>query len=68
MTVMFPVDNARTVDFNANDVGYVPSNAPHLHRKIQGTPTWSSLETLAAANFTGRIVEPVAQASPPAEC
>lgn len=26
---MFPYDNARTVDFNANDVGYVPSNAPH---------------------------------------
>jgi oxalate decarboxylase len=29
MTVFFPVDNARTVDFNTNDVGYVPSNAPH---------------------------------------
>ena len=29
MTVFFPVDNARTVDFNSNDVGYVPSNAPH---------------------------------------
>jgi oxalate decarboxylase len=29
MTVFFPVDNARTVDFNPNDVGYVPSNAPH---------------------------------------
>jgi oxalate decarboxylase len=29
MTVFFPVDNARTVDFNANDVGYIPSNAPH---------------------------------------
>jgi oxalate decarboxylase len=29
MTVFFPVDNARTVDFNANDVGYVPSNAGH---------------------------------------
>lgn len=29
MTVFFPYDNARTVDFNANDVGYVPSNAPH---------------------------------------
>ncbi len=29
MTVFFPVDNARTMDFNANDVGYVPSNAPH---------------------------------------
>jgi oxalate decarboxylase len=29
MTVFFPVDNARTVDFNANDVGYVPSNSGH---------------------------------------
>src|SRR5438270_6633407 len=29
MTVFFPVDNARTMDFNASDVGYVPSNAPH---------------------------------------
>ncbi len=34
MTVFFPVDNARTMDFNANDVGYVPSNAPHY---IQNT-------------------------------
>jgi oxalate decarboxylase len=30
MTVFFPADNARTVDFNPNDVGYVPSNAPHI--------------------------------------
>ena len=29
MTVFFPVANARTVDFHANDVGYVPSNAGH---------------------------------------
>jgi oxalate decarboxylase len=29
MTVFFPIDNARTVDFHANDVGYVPSNAGH---------------------------------------
>ena len=29
MTVFFPVDNARTVDFHANDIGYVPSNAGH---------------------------------------
>jgi oxalate decarboxylase len=29
MTVYFPVDNARTMDFKANDVGYVPSNAAH---------------------------------------
>src|ERR1700733_7134825 len=29
MTVFFPVDNARTMDFKANDIGYVPNNAPH---------------------------------------
>jgi oxalate decarboxylase len=29
MTVFFPVDNARTVDFQPNAVGYVPSNAGH---------------------------------------
>jgi oxalate decarboxylase len=29
MTVFFPVDNARTMDFNANDVGYVPAVAGH---------------------------------------
>jgi oxalate decarboxylase len=29
MTIFFPPDNARTVDFHANDVGYVPSNAGH---------------------------------------
>jgi oxalate decarboxylase len=29
MTVFFPVENARTMDFSSNDVGYVPSNAPH---------------------------------------
>jgi oxalate decarboxylase family bicupin protein len=29
MTVFFPVDNARTMDLNANDAGYIPSNAPH---------------------------------------
>jgi oxalate decarboxylase len=29
MTVFFPVDDARTVDFHPNDVGYVPSTAGH---------------------------------------
>jgi len=29
MSVFFPYDNARTVDFNANDVGFVPSNSGH---------------------------------------
>jgi oxalate decarboxylase len=51
MTVMFPVDNARTVDFNANDVGYVPSNAPHYIENT-GDTDLVFLETLAAANFT----------------
>jgi oxalate decarboxylase len=32
MTVFFPVDNARTVDFHANDVGYVPKCRP-LYRE-----------------------------------
>ena len=51
MTVMFPVDNARTMDFNANDVGYVPSNAPHYIENT-GDTDLVFLETLAAANFT----------------
>src|ERR1700685_2248315 len=51
MTVMFPVDNARTVDFNANDVGYVPSNAPHYIENT-GDTDLVFLETLASANFT----------------
>src|SRR5258706_1710876 len=29
MTVFFPVDNARTVDFNPNNIGYGPSTAGH---------------------------------------
>src|ERR1700678_134749 len=51
MTVFFPVDNPRTVDFNANDVGYVPSNAPHYIENT-GDTDLVFLETLAAANFT----------------
>jgi oxalate decarboxylase len=51
MTVMFPVDNARTVDFNANDVGYVPSNAPHYIENT-GDTDLIFLETLASAEFT----------------
>jgi oxalate decarboxylase len=34
MTVFFPVDNARTMDFHTNDVGYVPSNAPHYFENL----------------------------------
>src|ERR1700723_2207483 len=51
MTVMFPVDNARTVDFNANDVGYVPSNAPHYIENT-GDTDLILLETLVAAEFS----------------
>ncbi|MBV9874592.1 MAG: cupin domain-containing protein [Verrucomicrobia bacterium] len=50
MTVFFPVDNARTVDFKANDVGYVPSNAGHY---IENTGETDAvfLEMLASDNF-----------------
>jgi oxalate decarboxylase len=50
MTVFFPVDNARTVDFNANDVGYVPSNAPHYVENT-GDTDLVFLETFASAEF-----------------
>src|SRR6201993_4771096 len=50
MTVFFPVDNARTVDFNANDVGYVPSNAPHYVENT-GDTDLVFLETFATDEF-----------------
>jgi oxalate decarboxylase len=50
MTVFFPVDNARTVDFNANDVGYVPSNAPHYIENTGDTDA-VFLEMLASEVF-----------------
>jgi oxalate decarboxylase len=50
MTVFFPVDNARTADFNANDVGYVPSNAAHYVENT-GDTDLIFLETLAADEF-----------------
>src|SRR5246127_1340290 len=50
MTVFFPVDNARTVDFNANDVGYVPSNAPHYIENTGDTDV-VFLETFASEEF-----------------
>jgi oxalate decarboxylase len=50
MTVFFPVDNARTVDFNANDVGYVPSNAPHYVENT-GDTDLVFLETFATEGF-----------------
>jgi hypothetical protein len=43
MTVFFPADNARTVDFNPNDVGYVPPN-PLTISKTPGTPTRYSFD------------------------
>jgi oxalate decarboxylase len=50
MTVFFPVENARTQDFNANDVGYVPSNSPHYIENT-GTTDLVFLEIFAAAEF-----------------
>ena len=50
MTVYFPVDNARTMDFSANDVGYVPSNAPH-YLENTGDTDLVVLELFAAHEF-----------------
>jgi oxalate decarboxylase len=50
MTVFFPVDNARTMDFNANDVGYVPSNAPHYVENT-GDSDMVFLEAFASEEF-----------------
>ncbi len=50
MTVYFPVSNARTMDYNANDVGYVPSNAPHYIENT-GDTDLVFLETFASDVF-----------------
>jgi oxalate decarboxylase len=50
MTVFFPVDNARTMDYNTNDVGYVPSNAPHYIENT-GDTDLVFLETFASEVF-----------------
>ena len=50
MTAFMPVDNARTVDFNANDVGYVPSNAGHYIENT-GDTDLVFLETFATDEF-----------------
>jgi oxalate decarboxylase/phosphoglucose isomerase-like protein (cupin superfamily) len=50
MTVFFPVDNARTMDYNTNDVGYVPSNAPHYFENT-GDTDLVVLELFAADEF-----------------
>jgi oxalate decarboxylase len=50
MTVFFPVENARTMDFNANDVGFVPSNAPHFVENT-GDTDLVFLEMFASSEF-----------------
>lgn len=50
MTVFFPVDNARTMDYNANDVGFVPSNAAHYIENT-GDTDLVFLETFASEEF-----------------
>jgi oxalate decarboxylase len=51
MTVFYPVDNARTMDFSANDVGYVPTNAPHYVENT-GDTDLVVLELFAADEFS----------------
>ena len=50
MTVQFPIDNAHTMNFSANDVGYVPSNAPHYIENT-GDSDLVFFEMFAAAEF-----------------
>jgi oxalate decarboxylase len=50
MTVFFPVDNARTSDYSTNDVGYVPSNAPHYVENT-GNTDLVVLEMFASDKF-----------------
>jgi oxalate decarboxylase len=50
MTVFFPVDNARTVDFHPNDVGFVPSNAGHYIENTGDTDI-VFLEMFASSTF-----------------
>jgi oxalate decarboxylase len=52
MTVFFPADNARTVDFNPNVVGYVPSNAAHY---IENTGDTDAIFLELLASFRGRL-------------
>lgn len=50
VTVYFPVDNARTMDFNQNDVGFIPNNAPH-YLENTGDSDLVILEMFAASEF-----------------
>jgi oxalate decarboxylase len=51
MTVFAPVGQARTVDVNANDVGYVPANAGHYVENT-GDSDLVVLEMFAAHEFS----------------
>jgi oxalate decarboxylase len=57
MTVFFPVDNARTMDFNSNDVEYVPSNALHYIENT-GDTDMVFLETFASEEFMNVSLNP----------
>ena len=50
MTVFMPVGSARTIDFNANDVGFVPANAGHYFENT-GDTDLVSLELFKASEF-----------------
>jgi oxalate decarboxylase len=50
MTVFMPVGSARTMDFNANDVGFVPANAGHYFENT-GDTDLVSLELFKASEF-----------------
>jgi oxalate decarboxylase len=50
MTVFLPVGNARTMDFNANDVGFVPPVAGHYIENT-GDTDLVFLEMFAAQEF-----------------
>jgi oxalate decarboxylase len=50
MTVFFPVINARTLGYKANDAGYVPSNAGHYFEN-KGDTDRVVLELFASDEF-----------------
>ncbi len=50
MTVFMPVGSARTMDFNANDVGFVPANAGHYFENT-GDTDLVTLELFKAGEF-----------------
>jgi oxalate decarboxylase len=50
MTVFMPVGSARTMDFHANDVGFVPANAGHYFENT-GDTDLVSLELFKASEF-----------------